>query len=337
MRISKNSKSINSLAVFLAFGLGIFITALWVYFFPLSYGYTQTDTAVRQTNKYKLVAPLLLCATYENTNLNETVSLDKDLTKLIQAKIAAGEVTGASVYLRTFGGQWVGVNENELYSPASLLKVPIMIAYFKTAESDPSTLKKTLRYTGAKNYNNDEYFKSPDDLAPGVYTVERLIKAMIVESDNNAERLLSENINKNDLDNVYTDLGLQLPSEATRVDFISAKQYSYFFRILYNATYLSPEYSEKALELLSASSFTFGIRSALPPGAIVADKFGERTKQYQSGIVFERELHDCGLVYATEQPYVLCIMTRGKDFKGLEDVISSVTKLVWSKTVRKTE
>jgi beta-lactamase class A len=316
----------------IAFGLGIFFEISWLHFFPVSNAeYVQTDSSIRQEGAYKLVSPLLACATYQSTDSKEQVVLKNDLNNLVQSKISAREATNISVYFRGFSGQWVGIGENELYSPASILKVPIMIAYFKEAEADPSILDKTIRYTGANDENTNEYFKSGEDLAPGTYTVDELIKAMIVNSDNNAEHLLTLNIDQKYLDDVYTDLGLRLPTEATSVDFISPKQLSYFFRVLYNATYISPEYSEKALELLSASTFTQGMRSAVPAGMSVADKFGERTIQNQSGTILERELHDCGLIYtASGKPYLLCIMTRGNDFSKLLDVIASVTKLVTS-------
>jgi beta-lactamase class A len=155
---------------------------------------------------------------------------------------------------------------------------------------------------------------------------------MIENSDNNATRLLNTNIDPQALAAVYTDLGLTLPATGgTAVPVISAKQYSYFFRILYNATYLTPEYSEKALEYLTAVDFPAGLESTVPTGVSVANKFGERTVVTSTGQLLERDLHDCGLIYAPNGNYLLCIMTKGKDFTDLTNVIQSIGKFVYTK------
>ena len=42
-----------------------------------------------------------------------------------------------------------------------------------------------------------------------------------------------------------------------------------------------------------------------------------------------RQLHDCGIIYYPNNTYLLCIMTRGKDFKQLESVIAGISKTVY--------
>jgi hypothetical protein len=153
---------------------------------------------------------------------------------------------------------------------------------------------------------------------------------MIVSSDNNAATLLYNNMNKDWLAEVYSDLGLTLtPGGSANTQDITAKQYSYFFRILYNATYLTPADSEKALTLLTGPDFPQGIESTVPANVLVANKFGERTILTQAGVVLQRELHDCGIIYSAKGPYLICIMTRGKDFPSLIGVIDSVSSTVY--------
>ena len=45
-------------------------------------------------------------------------------------------------------GTGSGIREHDKFSPKSLLKVPLMIAYFKWAESNPLVLRKTLTIPG---------------------------------------------------------------------------------------------------------------------------------------------------------------------------------------------
>ena len=130
---------------------------------------------------------------------------------------------------------------------------------------------------------------------------------------------------------VYTDLGLPLPSDGPNPQDLSAKLYAYFFRVLYNATYLDREYSQKALELLDHSDFSAGIQAGLPTGTNAAQKFGERTIYDQSNALVGRELHDCGIVYKKDSPFLLCIMTRSNtaSFDTLAKDIADVSALVY--------
>ncbi len=291
----------------------------------------QVEPSLRETGKYEYTAPLLLCPTYESTDLTESASLKSGVQNIVDSAISKGSASNVSVYIRGFRGKWVGINENETFVPASLLKVPLLIAYFKEAEGDPTILKRVVTYDGSFDDNQAEEFRGASDIKPGSYTILQLLTSMIENSDNNASKLLDANIDPRVLASVYTDLGLQIPtSDKPQVQVISAKQYSYFFRILYNSTYLTPEYSEKALQMLVVADFPQGIEATVPKGTDVANKFGERTVYTPQGDVTERDLHDCGIVYAKSGPYVLCIMTKGKNFNDLINVMQSIGKFVYN-------
>ena len=64
----------------------------------------------------------------------------------------------------------------------------------------------------------------------------------------------------------------------------------------------------------------------LPKNIIVAHKFGESGELGK-----EVQLHDCGIVYSPQHPYLICVMTKGKDFKNLENVIRSISKIAYER------
>src|ERR1017187_4034656 len=118
---------------------------------------------------------------------------------------------------------------------------------------------------------------------------------MIVDSDNNAAALLQNNLDPNDLLEVYSDIGIPVSVSLTDEN-MSPKAYSYVFRILYNATYLSKPMSQYALELLSTAYFPEGIEGGLPVSIPSSNKFGERTVVTKDGATGNlttsyRELH----------------------------------------------
>jgi len=101
-------------------------------------------------------------------------------------------------------------------------------------------------------------------------------------------------------DRSVTDLGLSVPlaqPDVASTILCPRSRISYFFRVLYNATYLSSDSSEHALSLLNLPDFPQGIEATVPKGVAVAQKFGERSVFTSTGAVDHRELHDCGIIY----------------------------------------
>lgn len=287
-----------------------------------------------QPRKYTFINPLLGCNVAEKKENEEFSPLRREIEKVISQKITTGQAQKISIYFDTRDGHWLTINPTEKYFPASLLKVPVMIAYYKEAESNPSVLSQKLAYDGSFDINRGEFFKPTKPLLPNVsYTVEELIEKMIVYSDNNALAILSSNINAAGLQEIFTDLGLDFPPVASPqnlTDFMGVKSYANFFRVLYNTTYLNKEMSERALALMSKTDFQSGLRASLPPEIFVSHKFGEKdfVNQPQNTTV-EKELHDCGIIYFPERPYILCVMTKGTDNMQLAKTIEDISRTVY--------
>jgi hypothetical protein len=103
--------------------------------------------------------------------------------------------------------------------------------------------------------------------------------------------------------------------------------YSGFFRILYNASYLNREMSEKALQLLSLQDFPQGIAGGVPEGIKVAAKFGEIVPENNREDV---QLHEFGIVYHPKSHYILGIMTQGGDFATQAELIRDISRMIYS-------
>jgi hypothetical protein len=77
------------------------------------------------------------------------------------------------------------------------------------------------------------------------YTVEELMKYCITYSDNEAALLLMKYIDEKMFVKLFTDLGIPAPDMKAPHITITAKDYSQFWKIIYNAGYLNLENSEK--------------------------------------------------------------------------------------------
>ena len=145
-------------------------------------------------------------------------------------------------------------------------------------------------------------------------------------ADHQALVLLHQRLPKSYQVELYTLLGVDPKLITDPTARLTIRQYSIFFRILFNASFLSRTNSEYALKLLSESSFEQGVRKGVPLDVAVSHKFGERKT---SGDL--QQFHDCGIVYYPQHPYLLCVMTRGQDVTKLIDSIYKTSEFVYEK------
>ena len=283
----------------------------------------------RQQGNYQLINPLLEC---DSANFAQDPNLFSIKEKLIaylnQAK-SNSQITFASIYYRDLNnGPWIGINEKELFSPASLVKVPIMITYLKLVEKDPNLLKQLLTYPSSLPPTRQSITPLQTLEIGNTYTIEDLINKMIIYSDNKAYDLLNSHLDSKLVIKTYDDLGVDISKGLTDPsgNILSVRDYASFFRLLYNSSYLSKDLSEKALEILSQVNYRDGLVAGIDPKITVAHKFGERV--YES--TGEKQLHDCGIVYLPGKPYLICVMTRGQDFAKLSTFIQEISRLVFT-------
>jgi beta-lactamase class A len=278
----------------------------------------------------QLINPLYECNTGENFGTKELSDLKSHISDYVNTLTANNSVTSVSVYYRDLNnGPWFGINQHNLFAPSSLLKVPVMMAYYIEAESNPAILDQKIKYDSELQGVLPQNYPPANPIVLGqTYTVEQLIEKMIIGSDNAALVLLENNIDGKKIDQVTIDLGITTATNATPQDFMDVQEYSTLFRVLYYATYLNKDYSEKALSILSQTDFTKGLVAKLPEGLVVAHKFGER--EAGSGI---HQLHDCGIVYYPNRPYLLCIMTKGPNFNDLATTIQQISDKIYKESL----
>lgn len=280
---------------------------------------------------WRFVNPLLECDVVGRAlSRPELVSFKDRLLALVDARRKSGELLFASVYFRELNeGPWTGVNERIGYIPASLLKLPTLIAVLKRAEGNPGLLELPVPYPGGRDLNATIVFRPPETLVPGEsYTVEELLRRMVRYSDNNATSLLNSLVTLPEQEGVLRGLGVD-PAAIESRGKLTVKAVSAFLRVLYNATYLDHESSEKALEMLSQAWFRDGIIAGVPPGTRVCSKYGEAA--VGPGLV---QLHEFAIVYHERRPYLLGVMTQGRDFGALARFLRDVSATVHEEVER---
>ncbi|MDP2166812.1 MAG: serine hydrolase [Thermodesulfovibrionales bacterium] len=292
----------------------------------------------QHTGQYGFINPLLECENSETFIRRELSQFREIIEDKVEETIEEGKAESIAVYFRDLnngpffdvegGEEFLDVEGGEKFVPGSILKIPIMMAYLKQAEVDPSVLDRKIKFETSLPAN--QYVSPSENLQSGQsYSVKELIYRMVVYSDNNATWLLDSNDTIGYKRRVYNDLGLPVPGD------ISGREYTLdivdsaaFLRVLFNASYLTKDASVLALSILSRTEFIGGLVAGVPPDVPVAHKFAEH------GSDGGKQFHDCGIVYYPDYPYLLCVMTKGKNYPALIATIAEVSRLTYEEVDR---
>jgi len=277
----------------------------------------------------EFTSPLLDIELPEGFNIySEPIPFKYKIEEYIKKVVESGKARNVSMYYRDLhDGPWFGINENSEFNPASMMKVPVMIAWLKRAEKSSFVLKLQYRFDASDKSVPEEYTKPAHAIMPGKsYSVDELLHYMMNYSDNKATSLLYKTLTDKELADVLDSMDVN-NNPNDEGNSITVQGYSGFFRILYNAAYLNREMSERALRLLSLQDFPLGIAAGVPKGTRVSAKFGEIVPGNGVGDV---QLHEFGIVYHPHGPYIIGVMTRGSNFSEQAGIIRDISRMIYS-------
>lgn len=287
--------------------------------------FTMKMRALEDACIYSLINPLRCTeeTRFENPGF---AKIQSEVTAYIDEQKNSG-VTEVGVYFRDLrNGPIVSIDSQTIYIAASLLKLPVMIQYLKEAETTPGILDQKVVITADQVALTNQGLPPEQTLQSGQsYTVLELLQKMIRYSDNNSRAaLVAEYTKVHPNDDITVDtltrLGVIDAQTDAQHSYVTLKSIASIFRILYNASYLNPEQSDHALQLLIESEYMSGLGRHIPASVSVANKYGVYNAEQ------EKQLHDCGIIYYPDHPYQLCIMTKGDNLDTLEDTIATISK-----------
>jgi len=275
-----------------------------------------------QTNKensLRLISPVK--QNFIDSNIEGSINIlhYSDLKPKIEQEIAKYKAeNNLAIFIHDAQtGAFLGLNEKEGFAPASLLKIPILMGILKKVDREEIKL-------------TDEIILISDDLdkdAGALYqkgagtkiSIWDLLKVMILTSDNTAKNALKRQLMDEELNAVFAHVGIPNPYLQASNNLVSTRGYTRIFKSLYLASFLSPELSQKALDISTDTQVENLISAGVPPEVQVAHKYGERPDG----------LADCGIIYEAKNPYFICIMTRDLEITQAKTLISSLSKITY--------
>jgi len=190
------------------FALGVFVgRGAWLF----SPGHAERENMRSRmaSEEFQFIRPSILQdAPPELRKMRELQPFRYKVAALIDEQLEGEEASFVSVYFRDLdSGNWFGIRENEPFSPENQLKIPLMIAYFKWAETNPLVLRKKILFSAGGTAPEPQLLRPPANLEPGrPYTVNDLIFRMVAYGDSDAYALLAANIPPEHLRRIYKDL-----------------------------------------------------------------------------------------------------------------------------------
>jgi beta-lactamase class A len=277
---------------------------------------------MRASKHGEFTRPLIMAdSPTESTDL---LDLKNNIIETINNAEVGGGITRASVYFRSIeSGKWMAVNGGEQFSMASIMKVLTMIYHLRQNEQNPGWLNqrvKLIDYTKG----NIQTIEGPTLQIGKEYTIEELMKYMIMYSNNEATANLNVLMDFKAYGDLMQDIGIPVPDPKAPDYTLNSVECSRFLRVLYNTSVLTNKSSEYALKLLSQSTYRGGLlRQISEKDLKVAHKFGERF------LPNENQLHETAIFYTDSNPYLLTVLTGGKDTAQEAALIGKIGALVY--------
>ena len=279
-------------------------------------------------NNYSFINPTINLIKRENLIVNF-----QELRTSLQSKYENRDDYLVSIYFEYLPtGANISVNKDEKIWPASLIKIPVAMAAMKKVQDEKWKLNNELVILDEDK--DDEYGVLYKEPVGTTLSIKRVIEESLINSDNTAHFILLRNLDNYELEDVYNHLGLdeiintlkRSPDQKSEDNRMTAKNYTIFFRSLYNATFLSKEYSQIFLNILEHAPKDY-LSKGLPNDIVFVHKTGIR--------VDEDVKADSGIVYAGERPYLLTVMIQKKKNKNVngieaEDIFKDISEEVYN-------
>ncbi len=222
----------------------------------------------------------------------------EDLKKQIRSAIG-NTFKNYSVYIVDYRSNFsMGINESEMFTAASLNKLPIMAVLYNEAQNGNVNFDRviTLQQEDIQDYGTGSIRYDP----PGTtYTVKTLVRLMMQKSDNTAAFLLGNYVvGLPKVQSIINNWGLTQTDMANNKT--SNKDMELLLRKMYGNNVANPAATAEMLGFMRDSDFENRIPADLPKDATVYHKTGDG----ETG-----EVHDVGIVNHGNTAYYIGILT----------------------------
>lgn len=230
-------------------------------------------------------------------------------------------------------GYAAGFNAAQSMPAASTIKLPVMVEVFTQLEAGRFDLQRRVMLLASdKDYGSGELCDAP---VGTTYPVSELLDKMIDISDNTATNMLIRLVGRRNINRQMHDLGLARTHLAgdVRTDGWAIREtlrtspadLVHLLSLMARGELVDQWSSNEMIAILKADEFNTLLPAPLPPDIPVAHKTGS----------LNDTLNDAGIVFASDAPYAIAVMTTNLRSKDLgRSFIHSVSRMAYTQELR---
>jgi beta-lactamase class A len=254
-----------------------------------------------------------------------------NLKKTIESELSASGAD-VSMVIRDLDMNWeIDCNKDETIPAASLVKIPIMLAYQYAAKDHKVDLADKIELKASQKTDGSGILKT---FQPGsVFSIDDIIYLMITQSDNTASNILIDTLGMDTLNGYFKKIGFKNTNISRRMmdfkarksgieNYTTASDMAFALDKLYRGRLINIPTSKKCLNLLASQKINDRIPKKLPQDTVVAHKTG-----LENGVC-----HDVGIVYTNKGNFLICVLTkhRNRSARQTKKLIQDISLATYS-------
>ncbi len=280
----------------------------------LAIGYREAPKIWQKINQPKLVAserltPVLPTAT--------PTPWFNDQKKIIEAMLEPLRSKYGVFYEEIESKNSFGINDKEVFTAASLIKMPVLITLYREAEIGSINLGETYKLQASDKRGGAGALQ----YKPAGFEISyrKMAELMGKQSDNTAFWIITQKLGGEKIQNTISALGMKNTSYADSLT--SPVEMGLLFRKLYLEKIVSEKSRDEILSFITDTIWEDRIPAGVPKGTVVAHKIGT-----EIGVI-----SDAGIVFAPK-PFILVIMTDGANEIEAKKALPEITKKIYEMT-----
>lgn len=208
-----------------------------------------------------------------------------------------------------------GINEEEVFDAASLIKLPVMATMYHLSEEGKINLdeKYSLKNSDKTSGAGSLYLKPVGYLV----SYSEILELMGKQSDNTAFVIAKNKVGKENIERLIGKVGMINTKFDTRES--TPKDIGIFFLRLWQGKILNEENKNKLLDSLTKTIFENYLPKGLPGDVRISHKYG----------TLENIINDAGIVFSNRHPYIIVVMSKGIVEKEADLAIPTVSRIVF--------
>lgn len=209
-----------------------------------------------------------------------------------------------------------GFNENDVFEPASLNKLPVMMAMYIEAEKGNIDLESKYKLNSSDRVEGaGSLYGKPDGYE---ISYRHLIRLMGKESDNTAFGIARNILGKEKIEGVIDEIGMKETVIFGEDQKTTPYDIGLFFKKLWQGNLIPDNYRDEILAYLTDTIYESWIPEGMPDNVSIAHKFGRE----------RHVVNDAGIVFA-DKPFVLVIMSKGVVEREADEMFPELARLVF--------